>query len=801
MYGKAQLAKRILVYGRVQGVGFRPSVCVLAAQLGLKGFVRNLGGWVEVAAQGAAAALEKLEERIKAMPEPADVERLAAVKLTEAEFACLYKQASQGRTEAQDFFAVNSLPQEGASMLTADIAVCASCLEEMHSPGNRRYGYPYISCTHCGPRYTIMEALPYDRENTSMKKFSLCSACQEEYNNVTGKRAHGETISCHECGPQLYAYLKNGEKLEQEAALVKAQELLAQGSIIMVKSLGGYNLVCSAVCEGAVAELRRLKVRPTKPFAVMVSSVEAAARLCYVNEAEQRLLSSRARPIVLLQPKNDIAKQLAEGVVLHSSRLGVFLPPMGLYDELCSLGKPLVVTSCNYSGAPIIYKDGEAEQYFAEHDHVAAVFAYDRDILRPADDAVVKTVANAAQVDEMQLLRRTRGYMPEPIKLPNTEICSENILAVGAHMEPCFSLAAGNKVYLAQVPGDLEESKTEAHWLELVEDWQRLLHIVPQLVVGDLHPGYAATALGCSLAEKIGVPMLQVQHHHAHALAVMAEYGLKGPVLAVCFDGTGYGSDGTIWGGEFLLCKGTDFKRVAHVQPTLMISGNESMKQAWKSALCYLAAAAQAGLELDENELNKFDGRYALVKTILEQKLNTVYNSSMGRVFDAAAAILGLGDYNSHQGCCAQAVEEMAAMAIKEGLAPLDLKFAAQCQAEAAGIIWSPKELLTELFQIRQQADKCSQNAKQKLLKQAALGVHKAIAAMVTATAQELGKKYGIRQIALGGGCFANSILLENCIAELRRLGFEVYYNQQVPPGDGGIVLGQAYYGLLLKDR
>ena len=798
----------ITVYGKVQGVGFRPLVCRLAKKFKLTGFVKNAGTHVEIIATGVAKNIEKLCDSLKQAPRPVCVEVITCKEVALQPFAAFVSVAS---TEANEVRCV-----------AADIGICENCLRELQEKQNRRNGYSYISCAQCGPRYTIIRRLPYDRANTTMDVYALCDGCAAEYNNMKDRRGHGETISCYYCGPQLQWFVKNGDDanetvhsqevetvlslkghnyeqtpvaklaVKSENAMQTASGLLQNNQIIMVKAVGGFNLLCRADRSEPVTRLRDLKKRMSKPFAVMVKRAEDAESFCRVSPEEKKLLESEARPIVLLQ-NCDSAAHIAANVTDVSDQVGVFLPSMGFYAAL-DVPFPVIVTSCNYAGEPILYKDAEAFRFFEAHEAIAALFMYDREILRPADDAVARVILNRTQ-----LLRRTKGYMPEAV-MPEDACFNGNakVLAVGAEMKPGFCLTADGKFFPAEIPGDITLERTEQFFEESVQDWMRLLNIRPEAVVADLHPGYAATQWGKQFAEQNGLPFYQVQHHHAHALAVMAEHGLQGKTLAVCFDGTGFGTDGTVWGGEFLLCEGTDYKRIGHLKQVSLLGGDASMQQAWKTGLCHLAAAGIVSL----------DPRYAVVKAALKQKINCIETSSMGRLFDAAASILELADFNSHEGRCAMALEAAARKALIEKVQPLPLAFAkeetapdeewncsnASCKEVSninnntknnwKNVVYNPAPLWEALLQVpKEQNQICA----------AALGFHYAICDMVV----DMAETAGIRQIVLAGGCFANRILLETCTNELRKRGFLVYYNEKVSPGDGGITLGQAYYGLL----
>ena len=870
---KQNVTVAIIVYGKVQGVGFRPLVCRLAKDNKLTGFVRNAGTHVEIIATGLPNAIQQLCESLYKAELPVRVEILLCETVLHQQF--------------ESFVSVASMESDEVKAVSADIGICENCLRELKEKGNRRRGYSYISCAQCGPRYTIIRKLPYDRANTTMDQFALCDDCAEEYGDMQNRRGHGETISCYRCGPQLQCVVKEEYKsfitsgyiegnlssesfsdslkrqVQDKTVIAIGSELLAQGQIIMVKAVGGFNLLCRADRAEVVTRLRDLKKRMSKPFAVMVTDLALAEKFCYMSAEEKSLLKSAVRPIVLLQKKkskndwltekiadaslevsiteragltnssqgivepdetNPVQSFLADNVTDVSDQVGVFLPPMGFYSEL-EVDFPFIVTSCNYTGQPIIYKDEEAQRFFEEHANIAALFTYERDILRPADDSVTRIINGRVQV-----LRRTKGYMPEPIPILNyknncdtvisdlqcklTANCKQSerkasihekfskddVLALGAQMEPGFCLTAERQFFPAEIPGDISLEKTENFFADSVHDWMQLLNIKPQAVVADLHPGYASAQWGKKFAEQNGLPFYQVQHHHAHALAVMAEHHLKGKVLAVCFDGTGLGADGTVWGGEFLLCEGSDFTRVGHLKSIPMLGGDVSMQQAWKTALCHLAAAG----------LHSSDPRFAIVQKALKLNVNVIQTSSMGRLFDAASSLLGLADFNSHQGRCAMALESAARTALMEKIQPLPLAFTKELvksdediknrnnrkfnetinadvkdNYNLGKVLYNPGPIWEALLQVkRERKDICA----------AALGFHFAVVNMVT----DMAERMGVKQVVLAGGCFANRILLETCTKELLERDFQVYYNEAVSCGDGGISLGQAYYGYIV---
>ena len=762
----------IMVTGRVQGVGFRPFVCRLGKASHLTGRVKNLGGIVAIRATGAEEDLVSFLEGLRRASEPARVETVSF------------------REEAlQPFEDFRSVPSDGAAkepVFPADLGICPDCLRELHDPQNRHYGYPYISCTACGPRYTIIRKLPYDRINTTMAEVAFCPDCRREYREEADRRCHGETISCPHCGPQLYG-LAGGQHLEKDKAMEEAVRLVKEGAIVIIKSIGGYNLVCRGDRAETVHRLRILKERDRKPFALMVTGLEQAERLCVLSEEERKLLTSAVRPIVLLPKQNTLhlPKETCDKVPL----LGLFLPPSGFYALLTEqVGVPLIVTSCNRSGEPILFRDDEARAWFEDHPDVAGFFSYDREILRSADDSVVKADAGVVQV-----LRRTRGFLPEPAL---RHLPEGRVLACGADMEPSFCLTGGGRLYPAQIPCELDSEVSECFLKESEADWEAMLGIAPDRVVTDLHSGYVSTRWGREAAAARHLPLLTVQHHHAHALSVMAEHRLDGPCLAFVFDGTGAGTDGTVWGGEILLCKGTAMKRVGHLKTIPMLGGDESMKQAWKSAMCHLAAAGLGAAAA-------WDKRFAVVKAALDAGVNTIGNSSIGRLFDGVAAFLGLASENTFKGECPMALEEAAHCAAAAGREPLPLSLRAQ--EEDGILVWDAAPLWRGLldfcgtpFAALPEEQRAALRGKAEV---AALGFHEALAAMIADSAG----RFGIRDVVLTGGCFANGTLLARAAEKLRRQHFRVFVNEAVPCGDGGISLGQAFYGLLCgldgKDR
>ena len=733
------LTYRITALGRVQGVGFRPLICRLAGAHHITGTVRNEGGVVTIIAQGSREALLSFMGDIRAARPPVEVAEMRVEEIAHAPLP--------------DFRAIPSGGAASAPLFPADLGICEDCQADMKDPKDHHYGYPYTSCTACGPRYTMIEALPYDRERTAMKDFPLCKDCEQEYQSLSDRRCHAESIACAHCGPQLKGWTRKGA-LPKEAAMAEAIRFAKEGAILLVKAMGGYQLVCRGDKKETVLSLRRMKHRSGKPFALMMKDLDMAKAWAELSKEEIGMLTSPVRPILLAAPACKVLPEVAFRV----PRLGICLPSTGFYSQLVEgIDAPLIVTSANQSGEPMIFRDEEAQVYYEAHEDIAGLFFYDREILRPADDSVMQR-----QGRRPQLLRRTRGFLPEPVV---RDAPSGMVLATGADMAPGFALAGGGSLYPAEVPCDIRNDRSQEVFRKTEQDWEELLGLSPQAVISDRHPAYLSRMMGENIARERGLPFYTVQHHHAHALSVMAEHHLQGKSLAFVFDGTGYGEDGTVWGGEILLCEGTSMQRVGHLAPVSMIGGDASMKQAWKSALSYLAAA----------DLPSKDPRAPFVRAALSHHVNTIENSSMGRLFDAAASLLGLGEENHFKGECPMALEA-AAMAATH--AP---KIFWEGKERDGRLLWDGRELIRALL------------AFHGTIEEKALAFHEAIAEMILSSAEH----FGLPRILLSGGCFLNQLLLTRAREALQKRGFSVYTNEKVPPGDGGIALGQAWYGLL----
>ncbi|MGI6737560.1 MAG: carbamoyltransferase HypF [Anaerovoracaceae bacterium] len=743
------VTKKIKIWGIVQGVGFRPYVARLARRLRLSGEVRNLGGLVEVTLTDTERRIgEFISELRLNKPEPAEIVHISCEQTEPREFT--------------GFTIRNSgIGQREVAMIPADLAICPHCLKEMLDPDNRRYMHPFISCMECGPRYTIVDRFPYDRDNTSMIDFPMCRRCRSEYEDIHDRRYHAQTISCHNCGPQMDFKLYDDDHLSAKTELEKAAALLKEGRVIAFKSVGGYNFVANPFNVDAVRDLRVIKGRAQKPFAVMFRDLDEVRRYCHVGEVAARLLTSSARPIVLLEHRSldelEAMKPRNYSEIMRSRFIGSFLPSMGAqYILLMLFGGPLIFTSANRSDLPIIRDDAQMFAMMEAESRIAETFYNHRGIRVSVDDSVVRVIDN-----QPQMIRRSKGYVPVPLYMEGGR---GEILATGGQLKNSFSVSKGPFAYVSQYFGDLDSEENQAIYRANVPRLEELFRIRPQKVVCDLHPLYFTTRFAREYAQEKDVPLLQVQHHHAHVASVMAEHGLTGPLIGVSFDGTGYGPDGAIWGGEILYCEGSRFRRHAHLKYIDIIGGDGSMKEAWKSAVsCRYACRHHSMVARDDEFWPDLDPIFSyaedndtlaeraieLAEKVLANNINLFRTSSMGRLFDGVAALLGICDYNGYEGQCATLLEDAANRHIQGN----DLS----------------------------EADEL------------AYAFHMQIAEIILRQCIGAWEDTGCRDVALTGGVFQNKILMEEALKRLHSEGFHVYYNISVSPNDGGIALGQNY--------
>ncbi|MBQ8525489.1 MAG: carbamoyltransferase HypF [Clostridia bacterium] len=725
--------KKITVTGLVQGVGFRPFVQREAEKFSLTGTVKNTGGIVEILADGTDEALEKF---IQCLSLNAPAESIIE-SISVEDVQCVDEHDSFEIISSDDFSSDRVMP-----VIPADIATCDTCLTEMLDPGNRRFMHPFISCTVCGPRYSIIKKLPYDRHNTLMDKFPMCASCAGEYDDTSDRRCYAQTVACNDCGPVL-EYMSE-YALSDMSPIENAARDIQNGGIVAVKDIGGYHFACSAFDEKAVTTLRELKGREKKPFAVMFGSVDEIREYAAVSPLEEKELLSPARPIVLVEKIRDFSVQVC-GI---SGSIGAFLPCNPVQHMLIKTCGPLVMTSGNFSDRPIIIENKEIFDIYNNNKKLTGVLHHNRDIMTPLDDSIVRVVSG-----RIQLVRRGRGYTPLPVGVADLD---KSVFAAGGDMKSSFCIASGRNAYMSQHMGDLDEQSNADVYLYNTERLKKLTGIEPEIYAADPHPLYRSR----EIAEEHGRRVAYVQHHIAHAASVIAEHGIEGDALCFSFDGTGYGDDGTVWGGEVFEYRKGVFSRCEHLAPVEMTGGDNISKDAGAAADCYLI---DAGFEPRCK-----DG--ALIKAAISMHINTVKSSSMGRLFDGVCAMLGICDYNDYEGLCATMLEVMAGQADKAYPLALPVE---------DGLFATDKLIK----QIKEAADKGIDTS------EIALGFHNAIINAVAETA----KKHNIKSIALSGGVFMNRILTEGCIDRLTAEGFQVYINQQVPTNDGGIALGQAF--------
>lgn len=761
------ITNKIMVYGMVQGVGFRPLVYHIAKKYNLKGTVRNLGGSVEIIVQ---APEQKLKEFLAELQDTNEGGHEILRITVEPYRSPSHTEGEEDTAECfRDFTIIESNDSKALRIIPPDLTICQDCARELYDPEDRRFKNPFLSCVACGPRYTVIEELPYDRETTTMVDYPMCEQCTGEYTSPKSRRHHAQTISCHDCGPYLiFETLSNqtetASELLREQAFYCAADLLRSGGILAVKGIGGYHFVCSPFLEESVQRLRLLKGREEKPFAVMFANMDQLKEYCFVSEEEEKLLLTRPRPIVLVPTRKEMAPSVNRGSIFT----GAFLPYTPLQLMLTNECGPLVMTSGNISGQPIIYED--SKMLHLETPYLDGVLYNTRRIVRSVDDSVAKIIDH-----KPLLIRRSRGYVPYPIFLEQDEmqdLARESmIFAAGGDLKAAFCLYRSGAAFLSQHFGDLEEADICEEYHKSVTDLMHLLAIKPELVVCDLHPNYFSVRY----AKSLGLPVLQVQHHHAHIASVMAEHSLEGCVIGVAFDGTGYGTDGNIWGGEFLICEGAEYQRAAHLNYIPVLGGDQSMKDAAKTATCYLS---HLGLE----EYIR-DERRAIIKAAIAQNINCIWTSSMGRLFDTVASILSIGQYNRYEGECAVLLEQEAIAAIRASIPARHLSIAISEKNEIIDI--DVKPMLEQLCSLRDTVG----------VPELALGFHYAVADMIVQVCELLRRRCGSSQVALSGGVFVNAILTEKATKMLQEHSFQIYRNQEVPPGDGGISLGQTYLG------
>jgi len=757
---------RCNITGLVQGVGFRPALYRYAVEAGLGGWVRNDGDGVTLEIEGEKTALEAFVKKLKVHPPP-----LARIDRVEIEEIAPLKE--------RDFRILSSKSSQKSVPVLPDMTVCEACLKEMRDPADRRFGYPFINCTDCGPRYTITRTVPYDRPNTSMDEFDMCEACRAEYEDPAGRRYHAQPIACWTCGPTLELRMENAEcKIKGREAVVKTAELLRAGKIVAVKGLGGFHLMCDATNDEAVRRLRERKRRPTKPFALMVKDLNMAETLCEMDDKERELLTSKERPIVLLKKRGEAPSKsftfyflpftLSEFVAPNIDRLGLMLAYTPLHYLLFDhLDVPLVATSANLSDEPIIREYDELITKLGRV--IDAALDHNRKIVNAVDDSVAQVIGG----EWVQWLRVARGMAPLSLALET--LTNKKILAVGAQQKNTLALAFGKQMVLSPHIGDLHGIGPMAFFERSVKTFRRFYDFSPNLIVCDKHPGYDTTRWAKARSE----PTVAVQHHHAHALAVMAEYGHKDPVLAFVWDGTGYGEDGTVWGGEVLVADVKEFKRVGHLRPFCLLGGEKAVKEPRRSALALLFElfTLEEILAMNNPTVRAFNpSEIKLLHQAWQKGLNAPVTTSMGRLFDAVASLTGVCQRVSYEGEAGLLLEAVASNS-SEKLIVKSEKFYDSFYLEKKGgrtvMDWEP------------------------LVRRLAGGDERAAAGFIPALAgviERISADYPDLPVVLAGGVFQNRTLCEALLARLKHR--KLLLPRKTPVNDGAVSLGQAWYAI-----
>ena len=798
-----EITRQIRVYGIVQGVGFRPTVSRHAAARGIHGNVCNKGPYVEIYAQGPEEAVSGFISDIENRPP----KRAAILKINVENI-----ENSERYTQ---FDIIESEKTKGEIFVSPDIAICEECKEEMFDPKNRRYLHPFINCTCCGPRLTILDSLPYDRERTSMKEFPMCPDCAKEYNAPATRRYDAQPVCCNDCGPEVYLI---GREERGRAAITYARKTIAGGGIVAIKGIGGFHLCCDASNETAVRKLRQLKRRPMKPFAVMAKNLEAVRKECEVSAEQTRILDGHQKPILLLDKKKE-AKILCPSVAPGNPKVGVMLPyaPVQLliftYDDGIEMPEFLVMTSGNTSGAPICRDDQEAEAELSGF--CDCMLSHDRKIRIRADDSVMDFYE-----DRPYMIRRSRGYAPLPFMVSTPY--RGQVLAIGGELKNSFCIGVDNRFYPSPYVGDLEDLRTVKALRETVGRMETLLEVEPEIVCCDMHPKYNSVMV----AEELGLPVVKVQHHYAHILSCMAENDCAEQVIGVSFDGTGYGTDGTIWGGEILLSDLDGFTRVGSVMPFLQVGGDASSKEGWRIAVSLIYGMTgdrKKAAEITE-KLELCTKQEANVQfTMADRKINAVISTSAGRLFDGVSAMLGIRRKSTFEGEASMALE-FAAEEYRETM--LEKSKQQIQETEKYGYdkedtdTLSRNENLSETEEIKRMDDKLISAGDRLLLNTESLikeilnrqlngedpgklayFFHRELACQITAACVKIRELSGCNKAALSGGVFQNRLLLELTDHMLLEQGFEVLKHQLLPPNDGGIALGQAVYAMAYLEK
>jgi len=745
-------AYTIHVTGIVQGIGFRPFVSKLAHEIRLVGTVRNDTSGVEIHIQGVEADCRLFIERLQSdLPMHGRIDTLRVEPSTVQSLHSFTIILSQGA--------------QGNAFIGADMAPCEACLQDIQDPENRRFQYGFTNCTNCGPRYTIIESTPYDRDTTSMKVFPMCEDCQKEYEDLEGRRYHAEPNACEHCGPMFTLKGADGTVLASgQDAIEQAKQLIQQGAIVALKGVGGYHLVCDALQERAVQTLRQRKGRPRKPLAVMAGSLETAKQYVYISEKEEELLLSPARPIMLLRKvteHNTVAPSVAPGM----ETLGILLPYAPYHYSLVPSNALWVMTSANRSGDPVLYNDAQAlEELQGIADYI---LTHNREIISPVDDSVVQVVH-----DKSIMIRRSRGYVPVSIPVVALEK-SSTMLAMGADMKAAFAMNRGSHAILSPYMGDMEHQRVQDLLWSTTKRYEDLFQLQPTEVIVDAHPNYYTSQCGRNYAEKHQLPVIEVQHHHAHVAAVLAEYNIQEPVLGICFDGTGYGTDGTLWGGEFLYCHQEHMERMAHLSYAPLPGGEVAVREPWRQALWYVNQIYPSGVPTVIEEWKKtLPKGWELLEKMMPH-MQMIQSSSGGRLFDTVASLLGVGHEHLYD---AQLAIELEQLALSERGTILDMKL--------DGTVLDTMSLVRSVIEQLEYGESVAKIS---------ANFHRTLIYYIGQMAKQCCEERHISHIVLCGGVFQNRILLEGVMQELGK--YKVHVPTQSPMNDGAIALGQLWLG------
>ena len=739
--------------GIVQGVGFRPLVSMWAHSLGLTGFVYNDSQGVYVEIQGCTSDLQLFLDAIQD-----DQPRLCRITSQRVQHLTIQNN------EVKFSVKTSPLGEEVSTFISADTAPCDDCLKELERD-KRRKEYPFINCTNCGPRYTIIKSLPYDRERTTMDEFPMCEACKAEYEDIEGRRYRAEPNACSLCGPHYTLYKPNRTVVDTVNVWNTTRELINEGSIIAIKGIGGYHLVCDARNDVAVQRLRKRKNRPHKPLAIMVGSLDTAIELVHLSDVELDILTGMERPIVLLERNHHSLVHLSTHVAPDNHMLGVMLPYTPMHEVLLPSDAAWVMTSGNRSGDPVLYDDNQA---FEELGAVADYFlVHNRKIYAPLDDSVVTVIHK-----KPRFIRRSRGYVPEPI---HCEISGQTpILAMGSDLKNAFAMNKGSEVLVGPHIGDLQNASTHATLEWTIDRYEKLFSIQPEKIIVDSHPQFFSSHLGERIGKSSQISVIPVQHHHAHIASVMAEHNLEGPVLGIAMDGTGYGPDGSVWGGEFLLCKGNQYQRLAHIHEAPLPGGEKAVSEPWRQALWYIRNYYGNDIPpVYQDWMNRLPKGWEILDKALQSTMPMIQATSCGRLFDAVGSLLGLGMIHTYDAQIAIALESLCGD--EKGIL-LDynydgriLDFTPTVQSIMDGVV----------------------NGESRA--HLAASFHKTVAIALCETAADLMERYNVSDAAISGGVFQNRKLVE-LIYRAWHVG-DLYMNEAVPSNDGGLAFGQLWIG------